>query len=384
MSDPVLRPAAKFGIYIHWPFCASKCPYCDFNSHVSDQIDEEKWHAAYRTALRAYRDTIGDRLVSTIYFGGGTPSLMSVDLVDTILTEIRACWPWENDVEITMEANPGSVEADRFAGYRGCGVNRVSLGVQALNDSDLKRLGRLHSADDAFRALETAKKYFDRVSFDLIYARQQQSLDDWQHELRTALGFAPDHLSLYQLTIEPGTAFFARHQAGGLRGLPDEDLGADLYEMTQEMTQTAGLPAYEVSNHARPGQESRHNLIYWHGDEYLGIGPGAHGRLNTQNCRWATETELLPNNWLESVAKNGAGEAIRAELTQEDILNEALMMGLRLRDGISLDRLRALGFELQRAEALVASGHLQITEAQLRTTDLGRPILNAVLRELLT
>ena len=251
-----MLPEGGFGLYIHWPFCQAKCPYCDFNSHVAREVDQFRWNRAYLAEIRRVAEETGPRVLNTVFFGGGTPSLMEPELVDSILTEVRAAWPLANDLEVTLEANPGSVEAGRFHGYREAGVNRVSLGLQALNDRDLQRLGRLHSVAEGLKAVEIAREVFERVSFDLIYARQDQSLEDWEAELDLALGFAADHLSLYQLTIEPGTAFGARHAAGGLRGLPDEDLAADQFELTQEKTAAAGLPAYEISNHARAGSGS--------------------------------------------------------------------------------------------------------------------------------
>ncbi|HDR29144.1 radical SAM family heme chaperone HemW, partial [Rhodovulum sp.] len=280
--------AGGFGLYVHWPFCLSKCPYCDFNSHVAASIDMGEWQRAYLSEIRRIGAETGPRTLTSVFFGGGTPSLMAPDLVAAILDTVRATWPCANDMEVTLEANPGSVEAGRFAGYRDAGVGRVSLGVQALNDADLGRLGRLHSAAEARAAFDIARNTFERVSFDLIYARQDQLLADWQAELGQALALGVDHLSLYQLTIEPGTAFGDRHARGGLRGLPDDDRAADMYLATQEICAAAGLPAYEVSNHARPGAESRHNLIYWRYGDYAGIGPGAHGRLTLDGRRWAT------------------------------------------------------------------------------------------------
>ncbi len=269
-----------FGFYVHWPFCASKCPYCDFNSHVSAEIDESRWVRAYLREIDRYAAEVPERVLTSIFFGGGgTPSLMAPDTVSAILERIRAHWPVANDLEVTLEANPGSVEAGRFRGYADAGVNRVSVGVQALNDADLRRLGRLHTVEEALAALEIARNTFERVSFDLIYARQGQTLEEWRAELSGALEFAADHLSLYQLSIEPGTAFGDRYDAGKLRGLPDEDLSAEMYLLTQEMCETAGFHAYEVSNHAKPGAESRHNQIYWRYGDYAGIGPGAHSRL---------------------------------------------------------------------------------------------------------
>jgi oxygen-independent coproporphyrinogen-3 oxidase len=311
---------------------------------------------------------------------------MAPETVDRVLSAIRAAWPLANDVEITLEANPTSVEADRFRAYRDAGVSRVSLGVQALNDADLKRLGRLHSADEAIRAMDLARETFDRVSFDLIYARQDQDLQSWEAELRAALTLGPDHLSLYQLTIEPGTAFGARFAAGGLRGLPDEDLAADLYELTQDICGAAGLPAYEVSNHAVPGQESRHNLIYWWSGDWLGIGPGAHGRLSVDGRRLATDTPLGPTDWLRQVEVSGVGETERTELSAAEHAEELVMMGLRLNEGVSLSRyagIRGQALNVDRIDPLIEQGLLALTGDRLRTTPRGRPLLNAILSELL-
>lgn len=376
-----------FGLYIHWPFCQSKCPYCDFNSHVSDRIDQERWATAYLHELeRCAADTPG-RVLQTVFFGGGTPSLMEPDLVARILEKVRSLWPMVNDPEITLEANPGSVEAARFAGFRDAGVNRVSMGIQALNDPDLKRLGRLHSAAEALSAFDIARQVFDRVSFDLIYGRQDQSLKDWEVELTQALSLGLDHLSLYQLTIEPGTAFGARHARGGLSGLPGEDLSADLYELTQDLTGAAGLPAYEVSNHARPDAQSRHNLIYWRYGDYIGIGPGAHGRISAGTARFATETHLSPEAWLSAVESAGDGTSLRCELTRREQVEEFVMMGLRLSEGIARSRLHALNENFikdNNIKYLVDIGLLETVSGRLIATSAGRPVLNGVLRRLLS
>ncbi len=374
-----------FGLYLHWPFCASKCPYCDFNSHVAAEIDQSRWKAAYlREIERVGAETQG-RVLNTVFFGGGTPSLMEPDLVAAILDKVRATWPMGNDAEITLEANPGSVEAGRFRGYRDAGVTRVSMGVQALTDADLRRLGRLHSVAEARAAFDVARSTFDRVSFDLIYARQDQTPEAWAAELRQALGMAIDHLSLYQLTIEDGTAFGARHAAGGLRGLPGEDSAADMYHLTQDICEAAGMPAYEVSNHARDGAESRHNLIYWRYGDYAGIGPGAHGRLTLGGVRHATETELVPLRWLK-MAEAGNGETVREPLALKDQAAEYLLMGLRVAEGISLSRLSALaGSELE-TKAVTGLQELGLIEQQgdrLRATRDGRAVLNGVIRELM-
>lgn len=376
----------RFGIYIHWPFCAAKCPYCDFNSHVADRIDQAVWVDAYVSEIDRVAQETGPRVVSSIFLGGGTPSLMHAETVDAILSRIRASWPSANDVEITLEANPSSVEAHRFKGYREAGVNRVSLGVQALNDTDLRRLGRLHSKNDALVAIDIAKSVFDRVSFDLIYARQEQTLETWEAELDEALTLAADHLSLYQLTIEPGTAFGTRYARGSLDGLPDEDLEADMYALTQAKTADAGFQAYEISNHARPGAESRHNMIYWTGGDYAGIGPGAHGRITRAGRRIATETLLAPSDWLHAVKTRQTGETLQRELTSDDLLAERLMMGLRVIDGVAFSDLPDLpgGDQIiNKINVLSDIGLVRSEAGRFWATDAGRPVLNAVLRELL-
>ena len=314
-----------FGLYVHWPFCQAKCPYCDFNSHVVEKIDQDHWRDAFRKEVARVKNDLPDRTLNTIFFGGGTPSLMTPETVDAVISAAREAWPFANDMEITLEANPTSIEAERFRGFLGAGINRVSIGVQALNNEDLRRLGRLHSADEARRAVELAKSIFPRVSFDLIYARQDQSLSDWESELTEALELADGHLSLYQLTIEPGTAFGDRFAVGKLRGLPEEGLAADMFELTQDLTSRHGLHAYEVSNHAAPGCESRHNLIYWRGHDWLGIGPGAHGRFTFGERRIATESHSLPSDWLNAVS-DGSGENVRTTLTEQDDVEERLMM----------------------------------------------------------
>jgi len=375
-----------FGIYIHWPFCESKCPYCDFNSHVAAEIDESRWVRAYLQELDRYAALVPDRLLTSVYFGGGTPSLMAPDTVATVMERIRHIWPVRNDFEVTLEANPGSVEAGRFRGYEQAGVNRVSMGVQALNDDALRRLGRLHSVKEALSAFDVARNQFDRVSFDLIYARQGQALAEWETELKQALNLAVDHLSLYQLTIEPGTAFGDRYDRGRLSGLPDEDLSADMYQATQTLCEDAGFSAYEVSNHARTGSESRHNLIYWRYGDYVGIGPGAHGRVTIGGDRFATETPLIPNAWLD-MADAGNGESLCRTLARQDQAEEFLMMGLRLRDGVDLDRYARLRGEPVDAHVLV---HLEeigmiLREGQtVKVTEGGRMVLNAVIREFLS
>lgn len=375
-----------FGLYIHWPFCEAKCPYCDFNSHVSRGIDQEAWRDAYLSSLSAYGAETPDRVLNSVYFGGGTPSLMDPALVAAVLEELPNHWQMANDLEITLEANPSSVEASRFSGYRDAGINRVSLGVQALNDEDLRRLGRLHNTETALKALDIARNTFDRVNFDLIYARQNQSLEGWIEELERALSFSPVHLSLYQLTIEQGTAFGDLFNRGKLTGLPDEDLAADMFELTAEITNAAGLPAYEVSNHAYPGQESRHNLVYWRGGDYLGIGPGAHGRITLGGRRYATTTSLAPNNWLHTAANGGSGEFARELLSSKDHLGEYIMMSLRTLEGLDLRRADKIGAELidlNKINVLREIGMVELLDNQLVVTQRGRGILNAVITALL-
>ena len=375
---------SALGLYIHWPYCQAKCPYCDFNSHVVPSIDEAAWERAYLSEINRFSELTRGRELASVFFGGGTPSLMSGDLVARVMDAIRSAWPLAEDCEITLEANPTSVEAARFRAYRDAGINRVSMGVQALNDADLKRLGRLHSAAEARAAFDVARSVFERVSFDLIYARQDQTLSAWEAELREALAMSIDHLSLYQLTIEPGTAFGDRFARGGLKGLPDEDLGADMYEVTQALCADAGMPAYEISNHARPGAQSRHNLIYWTGGDYIGIGPGAHGRLPLDGQRHATVATSAPLHWLKAALTQGETTEF-APLPVPDQLSEALMMGLRVKEGVALDRLMPLttpDFDRAR-DQLIQDGYLQMTNSRLQATPQGQIVLNAVLRELL-
>ena len=375
-----------FGLYLHWPFCQSKCPYCDFNSHVSGQIDQKRWLSAYLSELERLAAETPGRTLQTIFFGGGTPSLMDPDLVAALLQKVRSLWPMVNDPEITLEANPTSVEAARLRGYRDAGVNRISMGIQALNDPDLRALGRLHSVAEAERAFAIARDTFARVSFDLIYARQDQTLADWRAELSRALALSVDHLSLYQLTIEDGTAFGARHAAGGLKGLPDDDLAADLYALTQDLTGAAGRPAYEVSNHAAPGAESRHNLIYWRYGDYIGIGPGAHGRLTLGGTKWATEMPKAPLPWLMQVEKTGRGEGLRTHVPLKEQATEYLMMSLRLSEGTDASRYEMLAgkpMDSNVINGLVDIGMIRCQQGCIIATDQGRMVLNAVLRDLL-
>lgn len=377
--------AGGFGLYIHWPFCQSKCPYCDFNSHVAASIDQRRWRDAYVREIGRVAEETQARVLETVFFGGGTPSLMEPEVVADVLEAVRAAWPMVNDPEITLEANPGSVEAGRFRGFRDAGVNRVSMGVQALDDADLRRLGRLHSVAEARQAFDIARKCFDRVSFDLIYARQDQTLADWRAELGEALSMAVDHLSMYQLTIEDGTAFGDRFARGGLRGLPDEEVQADMYAVTQEVCAAHGMPAYEVSNHAAPGSESRHNLIYWRMGDYVGIGPGAHGRLTLEGRRWATVAPRAPGAWLAMVERGAAGEEPREEISREEQATEYLLMSMRLSEGMDLARYATLAgapVDEGRIAGLEDLGLVRVGNDRLIATPEGRTVLNGVLREL--
>jgi putative oxygen-independent coproporphyrinogen III oxidase len=375
-----------FGIYLHWPFCAAKCPYCDFNSHVRHAgVDQQAYVNAFRQEIAAMRLLSGPQVVTSIFFGGGTPSLMSPDTVNAVLDAVRDAWVVPDGIEITLEANPSSVEAGRFRGYRQAGVNRVSMGVQALNDADLKRLGRLHDRADALKAIGLARDIFPRMSFDLIYARPDQTAEAWALELEEAISLAADHLSLYQLTIEEGTPFYGLHKAGKLI-VPDGELSAELYELTRQVCESHGLPAYEVSNHARPGAESRHNLTYWRYGDYAGIGPGAHGRLTTPGGKIATATERTPEQWLKLVAENGHGMIETSELTASEQADELLLMGLRLREGINLKRWGALAgrdLDPDRTDFLIHHGMIeQMDTDRIRCTPAGMLVLDAVVADL--
>ena len=377
---------SPFAVYVHWPFCLSKCPYCDFNSHVRHGgVDEARFLRAYETEIAATAGRVPGRTVSSIFFGGGTPSLMQASSVQTILDSIAKHWSVAPDVEVTLEANPTSVEATRFRGYRTAGVNRVSLGVQALDDAALKELGRLHTAQEALDAVAVARSIFDRYSFDLIYARPRQSLDAWAAELKHAIAEAAEHLSLYQLTIEPDTPFFGLHKAGKLI-VPDEDLARDLYDLTQSICSEAGLPAYEISNHARPGAECRHNLVYWRGHDYAGVGPGAHGRLTIDDRRVATATEKRPEAWLMRMEETGAGFTVDEKLTSGEAADEYLLMGLRLAEGIDTARYSALSgrnLDPKRISILREEGAVETTaDGRLRVTKSGFPLLDAVVADL--
>ena len=387
MSRPgVLADDPGFGVYLHWPFCAAKCPYCDFNSHVRHRpVDETRFAAAFEREMGAMRARTGPRVVRSIFLGGGTPSLMAPQTVGRLLEAVARHWTVGDEAEVTLEANPSSVEAGRFRGYRAAGVNRVSLGVQALDDRDLRFLGRLHDVETALGAIRLARDTFPRLSFDLIYARPGQSPEAWAAELEAAIGHAADHLSLYQLTIEEGTPFAALHRAGRL-AMPGAEEAATLYRLTQALTAAHGLPAYEISNHARPGAESRHNLVYWRYGEYVGVGPGAHGRFLEGGRRVVTMTERLPEAWLERVETRGEGVVDGEVLSRSQEADEFLLMGLRLAEGIDLDRyerlagrpLSARRIGALRQEALVAP----VGNSRLRATPDGMIVLDAVVADL--
>src|SRR5476651_2088824 len=376
-----------FGIYVHWPFCTAKCPYCDFNSHVRAKIDESGWIDAIVCELEwvAAQQGANRPVVDTIFFGGGTPSLMRGSSVARTLDTIARLWRTSNDVEVTLESNPASADATRFADYRSAGVNRVSLGVQALNDADLKALGRLHNAAEAKAALKLAMDNFSRVSLDLIYARPDQTDAGWREELKQALAFGTGHLSLYQLTIEPETPYALLHKKGSLQ-IPDEDLAAGLYETTQELTEGAGLPAYEISNHARAGQESRHNLIYWRYGDYAGVGPGAHGRTNLGGQRTATAAIKLPERWRDMVSKNGHGFSEMTPISHDEGAREHLLMNLRLAEGLDLaayERRWGAKPDAGKIAALTERGFLVLNNDTLTAAPNGRLLLNRVIEELL-
>ena len=375
-----------FGVYVHWPFCLSKCPYCDFNSHVRHTaIDQDRFARAFAREIETTAARIGARTVSSIFLGGGTPSLMQPQTVGAILDAIGKHWHVASDVEVSLEANPTSVEATRFAGYRTAGVNRVSLGVQAMDDASLKMLGRLHTAEEAMKAVAIARQAFTRYSFDLIYARPDQTPAMWTEELTRAIGEAAEHLSLYQLTIEEGTPFFGLHAAGKLK-TPDEGLARTLYDVTQEVCARHGLPAYEISNHARPGAECRHNLVYWRGQEYAGIGPGAHGRLDIDGIRHAIATDKRPEAWLMRVESNGHGVMTDDELNREERADEFLLMGLRLAEGIDPKRYAAISgrpLDPRRIALLREEGAIIVDgDGRLRVTQDGFPVLDGVVADL--
>ena len=385
-QKPIERGNGLFGIYVHWPFCMAKCPYCDFNSHVHHgALDEEKFVQAYLRELKHFAALTPHRTVNSVFFGGGTPSLMDAQSVAKILDCIASHWTLAPEAEITLEANPTSVEAARFRGYRTAGVNRVSLGVQSLRVEPLAALGRMHTVEEAKLAVGIAQSIFERTSFDLIYARPHQTLEQWADELGEALRMAVGHLSLYQLTIEQGTRYFDLRTAGKLP-MPDANLSADLYELTQDICASAGMPAYEISNHARPGEESEHNLLYWRYGEYVGVGAGAHGRLLIDNVRHATATEKSPQKWAELVASNGHALVTNDKLTWEEEGDEYLLMGLRLKEGIDPEcyhQLSGRKLASHQIEDLTKIGFLQtLANGNLRVTDKGWPVLDAVVADL--
>ena len=378
--------SCAFGVYVHWPFCLSKCPYCDFNSHVRHApVDEDRFARAFAREIETTAARAPGREVSSIFLGGGTPSLMRPQTVGAILDAIGKHWRVAPEVEVTLEANPTSVEATRFAGYRAAGVNRVSLGVQALDDVSLKALGRLHSAREALDAVAIARTSFDRYSFDLIYARPDQTPQMWADELKLAISEAAEHLSLYQLTIEEGTPFFGLHAAGKLK-TPDEAMARALYDVTQEVCAHHGLPSYEISNHARTGAECQHNLVYWRGDEYAGIGPGAHARLDINGMRHAIATEKRPEAWLMRVEASGHGIVTDDLLNSEERADEFLLMGLRLAEGIDPKRYAALSgraLDPRRIAMLREEGAIVVDDSgRLRVTQAGFPVLDAVVADL--
>ncbi len=389
MTAAFAPDARSLGLYIHWPFCRSKCPYCDFNSHVSATVDQKRWRAALTAEIRHFAGLTPGRRLETIFFGGGTPSLMPPETVAAAIETARACWETAEGVEITLEANPTSAEVSRLAAYRAAGVGRLSLGVQSFRADGLAALGREHSAQEAVDAIDAARSLFERVSFDLIYARPGQTREDWRQELAVALDHAGSHLSVYQLTIERGTAFHRLHRQGKL-ALPAEDLQTAFFEDTWEALDRAGLPAYEISNHARPGAECRHNLIYWLSADYAGVGPGAHGRIARDGCAVAYAQRRAPEAWRDAV--EAAGHATEAEtvLDPSERVEEIAMMGLRLTDGLPRSRLAALTgkepealFDPAALDRLAAGGFIELDGRGLRATPAGRLRLDAVLGALL-
>ncbi len=385
----------RLAVYIHWPFCRSKCPYCDFNSHVREAVDAARWRAALLRELDHFATQLPGRLVTSVFFGGGTPSLMEPQIAAALIERIANHWSVADDLEVTLEANPTSSEAANFRAFRAAGVNRISLGVQALDDAALRLLGREHDRAEATRAIALAQRVAPRTTFDLIYARPGQTLAAWRAELDEALAIAEGHLSLYQLTIEKGTPFHALQRAGSL-ALPPEDQAAAFFEVTQDVTERAGLAAYEISNHAAPGQECRHNLSYWRYEDYLGVGPGAHGRLSVARAGGepalrAIRNHAKPETWLEAVQRDSHGNAETHALARDERVAEMLLMGLRLGEGVSLARFRArTGLSFERAvpparlARLLEAGFLEMSEGALRTTPKGRAVLNTLLAELLT
>lgn len=375
-----------FGLYVHWPFCESKCPYCDFNSHVSASIPHARWRQAYIDEIDRLAPLVAGRRLDSIFFGGGTPSLMEPETVDAVIQAARRHWITDNALEVTLEANPSSVDVARFQDFSWAGVSRVSLGIQSLNDDALRLLGRRHSVADALRAWDIANRVFDRTSFDIIYSRQHQSIADWREELSQVLALKPRHLSLYQLTVEDGTAFGDRYKKGKLKGLPDEDLGADMFALTQELTGAAGLNGYEISNHAVAGDESRHNLIYWRYGDYVGVGPGAHGRMTIDGHRLSQTNVRNPVEWLSGVEGHTGTHSETELLSLSEQASEYLMMSLRLAEGSNLARMRAMSPDIASQaciETLIEQNLIWSESARIGTTPRGKPLLNRVLYELL-
>ena len=375
-----------FGLYIHWPFCQSKCPYCDFNSHVASHIDQDRWRQALLSELKHYAGLTSGRTLTSIFFGGGTPSLMDPETAGALISAARACWNFSEDLEITLEANPSTAEIGRFQAFCDNGINRLSLGVQSLRQDALTELGRGHDVKEACNAIEMAARIFPRYTFDLIYARPNQTPAEWAVELGEGLAMAGDHLSLYQLTVEPGTEFFRN---GVL--MAEENLAADLYEMTQDIMNKAGLKAYEISNHAKPGFESQHNLTYWRGGDYIGIGPGAHGRLTREGQTFACHQISKPDNWLEKVNTKGHATAKEIPLVPEQRAEELIMMGMRIKEGINAARFKQQCgldltdlLDLNAVQKFEDAGFLHWDQQQLAATEMGRQRLNGLLSQILS
>lgn len=381
---------SNLAIYIHWPFCKSKCPYCDFNSHVSNTVNHDDWRKSYIKEIDNFANYIKQHNISSIFFGGGTPTLMEPQTVETIINHLQKLTRFTNNIEITLEGNPTSVETSKLEAFKQAGINRVSLGVQSLNAADLTFLGREHSSSEALSAVEAAQNIFDNYSFDLIYARPEQTLKDWEKELGAALEMAGNHLSLYQLTIEKGTRFFSDYSKGKFK-IPDEDLAADFYLLTRDIMESRGMPAYEVSNHAKPGFESRHNMSYWHYDDYLGIGPGAHSRITVNGKKTAMMMTSMPDSWLASVSKQGHGIQTNLPLDNAEIIDEIIMMGLRISEGISRKRFRNITakeiedvISTQKIQKLAQNQLIEINDESLRCTRDGMLLINSIAAELLT
>lgn len=376
-------------VYIHWPFCKAKCPYCDFNSHVRESVDHTVWKKAYLQEISYFSEQLQGKTITSIFFGGGTPTLMPPALVCDILDALASYGNMADDIEITLEGNPTSTEAEKLRDFKKSGINRLSLGVQSLNDADLKFLGREHSAGEALRAVETARDVFENYSFDLIYARPGQTLTQWEAELCRAMSYAGPHMSLYQLTIEKGTPFYSEYKRGKFL-LPSSELSEELYLATEDLLSSKGLRCYEVSNYAVPGKECQHNLAYWRYDDYLGIGPGAHGRLTLDNKKTATMTIHHPENWLTSVQKHGHGIQTRTVLADQEVLEELLIMGLRIKEGISAVRFAALTgrhinevFPQKKLAPFIDEGLLEVYDGGMNATDKGRLLLNSLVSGLL-